>query len=108
MSITILKTALEVLKLIVELLAKPVTRLAALVRSRRRARPQCAQSISTVPYRRGRPWIDRRVAMGANFAGIDRSPATSTDDVSWRPVPEQQPIAPLTTRPVPAKKLIRR
>lgn len=107
MSIAILKTALEVLKLIVELLAKPITRLAALVRSRRRARPQRAQSISTVPYRRGRPWIDRRVAMAANFAGIDRSPvATSTDDVSWRPVPE--PIAPLTTRPVPAKKLIRR
>jgi hypothetical protein len=109
MNITILKTVLELLKLFFELLSKLVTGLAALARSRRRARQQRAQSIGRVTYRRERPWIARRFAKGANFAGIDRLPvATSTDDVLLRPVPEQQPIASYTTRPVLAKELIRR
>jgi hypothetical protein len=102
--ITILKTALEFF----ELVTKLVTKLAAWVRSRRRARQRRSQSIGRVPHRR-EPWISRRFAKRPNFAGIDRSPvATSTDDVLLRPIPEQQPFTPYTTRPVLAKDLTRR
>lgn len=115
--ITILKTALELFDLVIKLVTKLVTSLAALARSRRRARQQRAQSIGRITDRRRRPWIShrerplisRRIANGASFAGIDGSPvATSTDDVLLRPVPQQQPIAPYTTRPVLTKELIRR
>jgi hypothetical protein len=102
--ITILKTALEWL----EFVAKLVTKLAAWARSRRRARQQRTQSIGRVPHRR-EPWISRRFPKRPNLASVDRSPvATSIDDVLLRPIPEQQPLAPYTTRPVLAKDLTRR
>src|SRR5690349_1408615 len=102
--ITILKAALEFF----ELVTKLVTKLAAWARSRRRARQHRAQSIGRVPQRR-EPWISPRFAKRPNFAGVDRLPVeTSSDDVLWRPIPEQQPLAPYTTRPVLAKDLTRR
>jgi hypothetical protein len=99
MNITILKTALEFLKLFFELLSKLVTNLAALARSRRRPRQQRAQHRSS--HLPPRAILDcSPICQGANFAG--------TDDVLLRPVPEQQPTASYTTRPVLAKDLIRR
>ena len=107
MSITILK-ALGLLKPLLEkLLGKLYARVVAWRRSRRRARQQSAPSVGRVAPRRGRSWFGRRDVERWNFAGIDRSPvATSTDDGLLRPVPEQQPVASLTTRPV--RDLIRR
>ena len=108
MSITILK-ALGLLKPLLELLGKLYTRVVAWRRSRRRARQQSAPSVGRVTPRRERSWFDRRVAKGVRFTDVDRSPvATSADDVLLRPVPKQQPIAPLTTRPVLPEDLIRR
>lgn len=102
--ITILKTALEFF----ELVTKQVTKLVTWARSRRRARQQRAQSIGRAPHRRDF-WSRRRLARRADFAGLDCSlVTTSTDDVLLRPVPEQQPLASYTTRPVLAKELTRR
>jgi hypothetical protein len=114
--ITILKTALEFVVLVTNMITKLVTRYTAWARSRRRARQQRVQSVGRVTSRgepwmsRRRvdgPWISRRAAARPNFADVDRSSvATSTDDVLLRPGPE--PLASYTTRPVLANKLTRR
>jgi len=107
-AILILKTALELLKLISELGSKLVTPLRRWARSRRSARQQRAQGVGRVPQREPR-WLASRLPRRSSFAGIDRTAvAIAADDGLLHPVPEQQPLAAYTTRPVLTKDLIRR